>query len=192
MMRDGTISFMQQARFANTRGATTWLALIILPMLAVYAALTWRYQLTTLLPIYRSNIGSVTKEPWLATANLSLGGGTLYACYLAGALLCWRVEPTKQMVGLVWGGALLAALMLVAIYPVTSTDIFDYLFRGRIGAYYGRNPYLDVPSQFKQDPLFATVGWPNAPSAYGPLWETMSQWLARIAGASLKTQRPPP
>ncbi|MBA3944721.1 MAG: polyprenol phosphomannose-dependent alpha 1,6 mannosyltransferase MptB [Herpetosiphonaceae bacterium] len=177
---------MQQSRFAEQRRVTTRLALTVLPMLAVYAALTWRYPLTTLLPIYRSNIGSVTKQPWIAVANLSLAGVTLYGLYLAGVLLCWRVEPTRRMVMLVWSGAILAALLLVAIYPVTSTDIFDYLFRGRIGAFYGKNPYLAVPSQFKQDPLAATVGWPNAPSAYGPLWETMSQGIAHLAGASLK------
>ena len=158
---------------------------VVVLSVAVYAAFTRRYFLPNTLQPLRGHIGTLNKFRLDAMAWHAFGGLALHVAYIVGALMIWRAAPSRRLVALVWGGAVVAGLVLVAIFPVTSTDIFDYLFRGRMAAAYGANPYIAVPNLFKQDPLFATVGWPNAPSAYGPLWEILSRSMAALGGATL-------
>ncbi|GAC1649296.1 MAG: polyprenol phosphomannose-dependent alpha 1,6 mannosyltransferase MptB [Herpetosiphon sp.] len=153
--------------------------------LGLYGLLLQHYALLPLLPHYRSSIGSVDQNWATSTLWLAFVGTLLYAAYGIGIRVCWRILPTRRAFLVVWVGGVLAAVLLAFVYPVTSTDIFDYLFRGRLAAAYGGNPYVDLPNQYQADPLFSTLGWPNAPSAYGPLWELMSRSMAALAGASL-------
>jgi hypothetical protein len=161
------------------------LALIGLGMIALYAALTMLFSLTELLPRARVTIGTITNRSLIGLLMLSLSGITLYGLYLAGALLLWRHAPPRRAMLLVWSGAILMSGLLLWCYPVTSTDLFDYLFRSRMSVVYNANPYLALPNQFKNDPFFRYLGWPNAPSAYGPLWEALSWLLVRLGGDSL-------
>lgn len=130
------------------------------------------------------SIGTLTGRSIAGTLPVALVGGTLYALYIAGAVLLWRGKATPRLRLLVWAGAALSVGLLLWCYPVTSTDVWDYVFRGRMLAVYGANPYLDVPRQFANDRFFPYIGWPNAPSAYGPLWETGSAFVARLGGDS--------
>ncbi len=160
-------------------------SLVLLIPLLIYAYFAWRYRLPATLRPLRANIGALNQYRWSYALWVGTLGLALHGCYLAGALWCWRHAADRRTIWVVWGGATLAGLALVAMFPVTSTDIFDYLFRGRIAAAYGKNPYIDLPNQFKADPLFGTIGWPNAPSAYGPLWELLSRGLATLGGATV-------
>src|SRR5205085_9751895 len=56
------------------------------------------------------------------------------------------------------------------------------MFRGRMLAHYQANTFIQVPIEFKTDPLFWYVAWRKAVTAYGPLWEAMSWLTARLAG----------
>jgi hypothetical protein len=162
-----------------------WLLVLLATMALLYAALAWTFPLTTWLPRGRASIGTVTQRSVGGALTLALFGIALYGCYLGGALLLWRAGPLPRLTRWLWGGALTTACVLAWTYPVTSTDIFDYLFRSHMLATYGANPYLVLPNHFKQDPWFRYVGWPNAPSAYGPLWEIIGWQLARWGGSSL-------
>jgi hypothetical protein len=170
----------QRAALDKTR-----LTLIMMGTLLLYNALTWLFFLPTWLPKARVTIGTVTNRAASGTILLTLTGVALYALYIGGAILLWRSPPSKRSMRLVWGGALLASVMLLWAYPVTSTDLFDYLFRSRMAVVYDANPYLTLPNQFKNDPFFRYLGWPNAPSAYGPLWENLSWLLVLLGGNSL-------
>lgn len=176
---------MNQPHSAAQRRATTLFMFVLVAGAAIYTVLAWHYRLVPTLPKLRAQVGSLSKGSWTAATYLALAGIALHGLYVLGGLICWRIVPTQRVIYAVWFGAAAVAVILISIYPVTSTDIFDYLFRGRIAAHYGQNPYIALPNQFKKDPLFATIGWPNAPSAYGPLWEMLSQALAMVGGASL-------
>ena len=154
--------------------------------LLVYVALVQRFPLGRYLDVPRANVGSITKrDPWAALL-LAVGGIVLHAAYIGAVLWCWEGDACSRLVRpLLWGYALAAGLVLVLIWPVTSTDVFDYLFRGRMTAEYSANPYIVPPNRFRDDPLFRYLGWPNAPSAYGPLWELMSARMAALGGTSL-------
>ena len=79
------------------------------------------------------------------------------------------------------------AALLLFVYPTTSLDVYDYLFRGRMAVRYGANNFLAVPADFANDPLMASqpfrfVPWSRAVTAYGPLWEALSGATAWLSG----------
>jgi hypothetical protein len=101
-------------------------------------------------------------------------------------LIAWRrSSDAAWLLRLAWGYALVAGTLLVLLWPINSTDLFDYIFRGRMGSHYGVNPYTVLPNRYKSDPLFKYLGWPNAPSAYGPLWELISARMAAVGDLSV-------
>src|SRR5262249_22973857 len=72
--------------------------------------------------------------------------------------------------------------LLLWVYPATSVDLYDYLFRGRMLARYGANTFTQIPQDYSPDPLFDFVAWRRAVTAYGPLSEGLSWLTARFAG----------
>src|SRR6185295_14935407 len=80
------------------------------------------------------------------------------------------------------GFPLLFLALLLWVYPATSVDLYDYLFRGRMLARYGANTFIQVPQDYSPDPLFDFVAWRHAVTAYGPVWEGLSWLTARLAG----------
>lgn len=161
------------------------LALILGGMLALYVVLTGQFWLPTLIGRSRVTIGTLTNRSWSGALQIVMTGVTLHTLYICGALMLWNAPAQRSLQRLVWLGALTIAAMLLWAYPVTSTDLFDYIFRAQMAVNYDANPYLVLPSQFKSDPVYRYIGWPNAPSAYGPLWESVSWLLAWLGGASL-------
>lgn len=174
-----------QASHAERR-AGLWIAALLLNSLLLYALLAWLFWLPTWLPRARVSIGTVTNRGVGGLLLLALTGVSLYALYAIGALLLWSAPAQRRNRMLVWGSTIAASALLCMVYPVTSTDVFDYFFRSRMAVQYGANPYLALPNQFKSDPFFRYLGWPNAPSAYGPLWELLSLALVRVGGAALQ------
>ncbi len=152
--------------------------------LLIYALLVLRFPIETSLRLPRSHVGSLTNRSVRMALVLACAGIALHGSYIAAVLLCWDAPSVERSLPIVWGYALAAGAVLVLLWPATSTDMFDYIFRGRMSAEYGVNPYLVLPNRFKDDPLYQYLGWPNAPSAYGPLWELMSARMSALGGAS--------
>jgi hypothetical protein len=69
--------------------------------------------------------------------------------------------------------------------PLLSTDVFNYLNYGRLGALHHVNPYLHGPGAAPSDPSFHFVPhiWREVPSAYGPLF-TFGTYGAAVLGLS--------
>lgn len=120
----------------------------------------------------------------------------LIAGYLILGLLYWIGWRAAQQAhgrvawGIVLGGALASATILLFLYPFGAADIFDNIMHGRILGVYGGNPFRDVISQFNQDRLVAYTAWRQAPSAYGPVWELAAGVTAWLADWSVKLVRP--
>src|SRR4051794_17460984 len=161
------------------------LLLLAFGSLMVYAALVLSFPLERYISVPRATVGSLTERRPQAAFLLAGAGTLLHVAYIAAVLKCWRSDAREHLLPLIWGFGIAAAGVLVLLWPATSTDIFDYIFRGRMAAHYGANPYIDLPNRFAKDPLFKYLGWPNAPSAYGPLWELMSARMAAIGGTSV-------
>jgi hypothetical protein len=73
--------------------------------------------------------------------------------------------------------------------PLFSRDIYSYIGQGLL-AYHGFNPYSVAPSALGNPRLLASIAevWRHTASPYGPLFVTVSQGAAAVAGGSLVVQ----
>ncbi len=148
------------------------LVLAAFPMWALYRV---RHgSLSTLLP--------VNLPTGLLLASLVL---VLLVGYMSGYRLLQRLEPNRPTLLVVTLFPLLFVALLLWVQPISSVDLYDYLFRGRMLAHYGANPFTAIPEQFATDPMIDFIGWRKAVTAYGPLWELMSWGAAWLAGGDL-------
>jgi hypothetical protein len=88
----------------------------------------------------------------------------------------------RQVLGVIVGVWLLCSIVLLGAYPGDSTDIFDYLFRGRMLAELGASPLATVPSRYADRPFYPYVHWTDNVDTYGPLWEYASWAIAVLVG----------
>ena len=117
---------------------------------------------------------------WQAFGVCLAGIGVLMAAYALG----WRTirsrsaGPVERR--LVWGFAILFALTLFWLVPITA-DLFIYLSQAHLFTDLGANPLLDAALDLRgpattTDPLVAAYPAPyaNNPSVYGPAWTLLS------------------
>jgi alpha-1,6-mannosyltransferase len=118
---------------------------------------------------------SLTPSTVTLRTELDVALGLLGTCWLVATWLAPRVR-------LEW---IAAALVLCSVVfflgpPLSLTDLFNYLHYGRMGATYGRNPYLDLPLSVPQDPAFRFSNWHHLPSPYGPFFTLVAYALAPL------------
>jgi alpha-1,6-mannosyltransferase len=114
----------------------------------------------------------------------------LFACYYLAFRLCPPGEGTTRFyrraaLFLICGWAAFFAINLIFMYPVGAADLFDQIFRARLTAHYGFNPFTTLPSSFPGDPFQAYVAWRGDPSPYGPMWEALAAGASYLGGDSL-------
>jgi alpha-1,6-mannosyltransferase len=73
-------------------------------------------------------------------------------------------------------------LPLLVSMPLASMDLYSYAAQAQL-ARLGRDPYTftpaDLPGKFLDNVAWK---WVDTPSPYGPLWVTVSRWVATITG----------
>jgi hypothetical protein len=124
-----------------------------------------------------------TRQPWrgvLFYAALILAFGL----YVAAYRLLQHSGPGRRLVMLVGLSTLFFCLLLIPVQPVTSSDLYGYIFQGRIVAVLGQNPFVHLYKEFSSDPLYYLVTFDNLPAStgYGPLWiaiEAALGWMTR-------------
>ncbi len=75
----------------------------------------------------------------------------------------------------VWRIVWLSVGILFLSYPAFSYDMFNYMFTAKTVLVYRQNPYEVIPLQFAGiDPWTNFMRWTHLPSAYTPLWITLT------------------
>jgi hypothetical protein len=90
-----------------------------------------------------------------------------------------------------WAWVVLAAWGLPFLVgpPLFSRDLYSYIAQGLI-AHRGLDPYTVGPTVLGPGHLLSSVAsvWRSTPSPYGPLFVTMTRWVADVSGGSLVVQ----
>jgi hypothetical protein len=112
-----------------------------------------------------------------------LSAAATYALLWAGFLAYLGVLAKAPRLGrhLVWGAILIALVVFAAVPPLLSQDVYSYVDYARLGVVHDLNPYAHPPAAAPGDPAFAEVGWPDATSAYGPLFTLATYPLAWLS-----------
>lgn len=159
-----------------------------------YIAVMRRFPLLTIFHRPIQNLYKLAGADDFAALTLISGVLLLFAAYALGALALARQMPAAESHAqrrvtylFVIAFPLLFVAILWLVYPTTSLDLYDYLFRGRMLARYGANTFIDIPRDFAGDPLMRAkpvrfIPWDQAVTAYGPVWEGLSWLTARLAG----------
>lgn len=78
-------------------------------------------------------------------------------------------------------GVVLFSVPLLLLPFILSSDVYSYIFYGRLTALYGANPMLVTPRMYANDPFFNYISdWTDTASTYGPLWTMLSHGLTLI------------
>lgn len=165
------------------RGRGTNLALLGALSVALYAGLALAYPLANGLRTPGASwavLAGFAPTATLLHAALYGLATLLYALALRGTLRGGRGGPGSIV--LIVGVWVACSAVLLGAYPGDSTDVFDYLFRGRMLVEHGASPLRVVPAQFAADPLYAYVHWTHHVDTYGPLWEYASWAVAALVG----------
>ncbi|HXF71904.1 MAG TPA: polyprenol phosphomannose-dependent alpha 1,6 mannosyltransferase MptB [Actinomycetota bacterium] len=130
-------------------------------------------------PLHRviGSPGSPLPPPLLAAAALA-GCAALGAGFVASLRLARRGQLRLRTVVLLAG---LANLTLALLPPISSADVFSYLFQGRLYAQ-GLNPYLVTADDLRSDPVAQLVDpmWRSTPSPYGPLFLLVAAFISHL------------
>ena len=89
-------------------------------------------------------------------------------------------------IGLMYALLVPALLVLMVVPGVLSTDLFSYIWYGRIFGVFGDNPFTHVPADYAWHDTgnwLQWVFWKETPSAYGPVWVLLAGIVAQIAQA---------
>jgi len=132
----------------------------------------------------RVSMGWIADRDWAAAITLAFVLVTLFLLYLSAYKLVQH-KNSNRLWFIVLLGALFFSLILLFVFPISSTDIYDYVSRGRISGQYGGNPLIETPNDYPGEPYVELAAWKKDPSAYGPLWEILSGLIGRFAGGRL-------
>jgi hypothetical protein len=185
---------------SNSSGRIVGLILVLVGLGSAlgYAAALMRFPLLAIYAQPIQNIEKLTHDDPQTGLALTSWVLLLFAGYAMGALVLadevrskgrattHPVPPSPRhpitRIAVLIGFPLIFLALLALVYPTTSVDLYDYVFRGRMLAHYQANTFIHVPIEFNGDPLFWYVAWRKAVTAYGPLWEGMSWLTARLSG----------
>lgn len=177
----------------NNRSATL-LALLFLGCgsALLYGAALSVYPLRSYAATPTQNLHMLVSTSMATRALIAFGVLLLFGQYALGLRLVIAAQWHPLTLRLIAGFALVFAVLLLLTHPATSSDLYDYLFRGRMVARYGLNTFTTPPALVRGDPLLRFTGWPQAVTAYGPLWEMLSWLSARLVGEARLAPSTPP
>ncbi|MFN2165729.1 MAG: hypothetical protein ACK2U9_05670, partial [Anaerolineae bacterium] len=126
------------------------------------------YPLSYWLPSHFENVKDeiyqfAAREPWRGVW-FYVALVALFLCYLLAYRLVRCVLPDRSAARqvLLWTGVF--CLLLIPTQPITSSDVYGYIFQGRIVAVWGENPFAHLYNEFAGDPFYFLVTFRNLPA----------------------------
>ena len=95
---------------------------------------------------------------------------SLFALYL----ITLKTKISSQSLRFPWKFIILLSLIFSLAYPFLSSDVFKYLFVGKIIAFYHANPYLITPQEFEGDLWLRFMRWIHTTTPYGPVFSALA------------------
>lgn len=104
-----------------------------------------------------------------------------FGLFAVALLIVRRWSPRTTHVVII---AAMIQLVPLAAPLMFSTDAYAYWNAGRLSAYEGANPYVDVPADYPGDPSFRYTApeWRDRTTVYGPAFTVISEGVAEVAG----------
>ncbi|HUS17122.1 MAG TPA: hypothetical protein VM536_19155 [Chloroflexia bacterium] len=128
----------------------------------------------------------------LTNAGIWLG---LMAMLFAAWIWAWRAaeripgdDPGIAREGgrIVLVGVVCFSAILVLAPSMTSSDVFSYIWYGKMAGIYQLSPFTHTPNNFAYQDTYGWlqwVYWKDQPTVYGPVWVGIAGLLARLAQA---------
>lgn len=115
----------------------------------------------------------------------------LFAVYLFVVVRLWKGGSLASSNS---GGALrrimfftvLVSAVLFVVHGSLSSDLYSYVWYGRIFTIFGDNPLVNAPADYAwsdRAKWIQWVYWKETPSVYGPVWVWVAGGIARVAQA---------
>ncbi len=158
-------------------GALSWFAYLHLTVSYPLPAFVAKYPLT--------DFGRANGWSYLTLLDFGISLFGAFILYVLAWMVVRRHPRDRRLFWIVLLFSALFALTPLVMYPITATDIFEYVFHSRILTHYGANPLTTPPIAFKGDPFLKTVNWAVQPSPYGPLWLLLTVPGSLLAGNDL-------
>ncbi len=137
----------------------------------VYLHLALEYPMSAIVPkTPLTDFGRINNWSVPTLADFVLSTVAVVDMYLLAFQILRKQPRDRRLLWLTVAFGALSAVTLMTMYPITATDVFEYVFHSRILVHYGQNPLSTPPMVFKGDPFLKTVNWAQHPSPYGPLW----------------------
>ena len=135
----------------------------------------WRWVSGLGLPVPKSGVGVAALVVGLA--------GTALGVYAWALRTVWKRASTVGL-RVAMGVAIAFATVSIVYFPNLSSDIFNYMMRGRLAIVYGQSPYYVAVDQFPDDPMYPYTS-PEYRHIAGeklPAWMAVNMAFAGLAG----------
>ncbi|HEX6384465.1 MAG TPA: hypothetical protein VF177_07330 [Anaerolineae bacterium] len=139
------------------------------------------------LPVWSAAVSlpvPVPQDSYLVAILLIVFAVLGFAGYGAAIYLSWNRRANAYLCATVVTAAIIFFLISTWSLPNSSTDIYNYMMRGRTAAVYHSNPYYVAADEFPEDPIypFASHNYTSTPGDRPPAWLLINIFLASIAG----------
>ncbi len=113
---------------------------------------------------------------------VAAAGLALFGLYWQAWMAC-RGAASEGNHRLILAFSVLFAVILVGMYPVSSSDVYTYFLYGRILAFHHENPFVAEVGRLASDSLNTYITpWVDSASPYGPLWAIISSVASWLVG----------
>ncbi len=186
-------SRFDRLREDDDRDSLIALAIFGLVIEVFFIVLTHRFWLTAWFPGPGVSVGFPQMMSGVAAAVFRWLVLILVAPFGAYMPAIWYARRLRSPLAtaMVFGFAMLFAITLLGLYPITASDLFHYLADARTLWVYHQNPMQVAPLAH---PFVLLISWAQQPSPYGPLWQLLSvipvaltggHWVAGVFGFKL-------
>lgn len=111
----------------------------------------------------------------------------LFALALLYIKVFKRIDFKKVEFKYIVSFAILFNLTLLFILPLSSNDLYTYVYRSRIASKYHQNPYLVAYDNFPDDEFYSQISnrWSGNTTVYGPFFLAIGIILSDVGGDNL-------